>query len=985
MSGTFRYPAYMDPAQIQPESDEMLEKEVRALLEAMTLEEKMSLCQGHNEGRGVVGNGGYNRGIPRLGIPEIRMYDGPAGVTSVYETTGLPIQEMLAAAWDPDLAYDYGRVMGSENAAISGNTQLGAQYDVLRFPQYVRTRDMLGEDPFLLKALSVPETKGIQDQHTVAVLKHFAMCCQNPDFQDAEDQLVDEQTLHEIYLPAFEAAVTEGGAASVMCAYNKVNGEYASASTYLLKHVLRDLWNFKGYVMCDWGANHALTTHKGMDIEMPCGAYNSPQRLKLALQKGRLTEQDIEDAASHVLYGCGMAGYLSLVEPDADGAVRSEEGRTEPIRLPDRYEEAALKGLFQENAEICLEIARRGAVLLKNEKSALPLTPADYSGEKSVAMLGLGAVHLLSGSGQERSYGVLRRMKAPADEVRRLAGEGAHISAEIALDLFGETIPAEAFYRDEACTVPGIICTYGISKADADAFSMMPSPPDDDAKEDTEERKNVTAVGGAGLEFKGVAAADNDEDSDVAEHYFAPGESIETHMIGHETKSVCCVDETIDFTVGTLDGTVNQTYKNGPDGKAFPEGSAYTWNGYLTVPQDGEYDLIFQAIGGNAQCEVWFDGSPRRIGRTEIREGAHWPWENLVSTPEGMNITGAKVFLKKGCAYRFRIVGKAMCAEKDLQIRLSWITPQQRSADYTRALEAAAKAGKVVLFLTSDYGFQPVGTPPDDGMRKNGRPCMEIPSVQKKLLYDVKNVMKEDAKLIVVMNSGKLFSMEWHEMADAILNVFSPGQEGGTAIAELLTGRVNPGGKMAYTIPEHDSDTLITDTAEHTKKRYLGYTASDGKRYIDHDEGIFTGYRWYDRTHVRPLYTFGHGLSYTTFSYSDPEITGRKVTFTVTNTGDVRGSEIAQVYLGAAQVPDHIQMAVKQLCGFIRIEDLGPGESRRVSVTIPERSLCYWDPHAPLRVQPDGTKGKWVRTKGIRRIMVGGSSDDLPLTVQAAF
>lgn len=975
-----KYPAYIETSQIIPESAEALERKVCALLASMTLEEKMDLCHGHSEGRGIEGNGGYNPGVPRLGVPEIRMFDGPAGVTSLYETTGLPVQEMLAASWDPELAYQYGKVEGSENFAISGNTQLGSEFDIARTPQFERNRDMLGEDPFLLTRMCVPETRGIQDQHVVATLKHFAVCAQGTIIQNAPDQRVDEQTLHELYFPGFEAAAKEGGAASFMCAYNKFNGAYASANEYAQKTVLRDMWNFKGYMMSDWGSNHMLSTHKGMDMEMPHGTYNSNERLKLALKKGRLTVEDIEAAARHVLYAYGMVGYLNLVEMDSEGKVLPEEGRTEPIRIRDSYHEAVANGLLEENAEICLNVARKGAVLLKNREKTLPLTDADYTEDNSVALLGLGAVYLLSGTGQERSYGTLSRMKAPVDELRRLAGENANISGYVALDLVGQTIPGQYLFQDEALTKPGIVRTWGVADT-GESFGLL-ADFEEANKPAGDPGAPPTAVGGAGVEFKGVAAADDEEDSDVMEMRPLAENTLVTDMEGHETGSFCTVDEVIEFTTGTIDGKVNQTYKNAEDGKAFPKGSGYTWLGYLTVPYDGEYDLIFQTIGGNANCKIMLDGKKwSGIGVSEMREGAHWPWNNLVSSPEGMDISGVRVSLKAGIAYKIRVMGRADSAEKDLQLRLAWITPKQRENNYRAALEAASKAKKVVLFLTSDYAYRPVGAPPFDGFGFDYiyMPSIEIPAVQKKLLTDVKEAMDPDAKLIVAICNGNVVSMEWHEKADAILNLFSPGQEGGTAIVEILTGRVNPSGKMAITIPEHNEDTPVSITPYQTKKCYSGYTGSDGKMYVDYDEGIFTGYRWYDREDVKPLYAFGHGLSYSEFRYSDLSVSDLDVTFTVTNIGDVAGSEIAQVYLGEAKVPAHIQVARKQLCGFARLEDIQPGESRTVTITIPERSLCYWDPKKVLVSRPDGTRDKWVRTTGLRKIFVGGSSADLPL------
>ena len=977
------YPRYIETEQIRVESNEILSKKVAALLKAMTLEEKMNLCHGFTEGRGVEGNGGYNPGVPRLGVPEIRMYDGPAGVTSLYDTTGLPVQEILAAAWDPDLAYQYGKVEGSENYAISGNTQLGSEFDIVRTPQFGRNRDMLGEDPFLISALCVPETKGIQDQHVVATLKHFAVCCQDTVIQDAADQIVDEQTLHEIYFPAFEAAAKEGHAGSFMCSYNKYNGAYASANEYMQKTVLRNYWGYKGYMMSDWGSNHALTVHKGMDMEMPDGVYNSNERLHLALKKGRIVEQDIEDAAGHVLYGFGMAGYLSLVELDENDCVKEESGRTEPIRMRDRYHQLKEQGLLEENAAICLDVTRKGAVLLKNEADTLPLTGADYTGENSVAMLGLGAVSLLSGTAQERSYGTISRMKAPADEIRRLT-EGGNVVSEVGLDIFGKTIPGTHLYQDEACTKPGLVRTYGVGEDEAGPVGMaaMFAAMDNMKKDDDKKPPMPPAapIGGAGVEFKGIAVADNDDDSDVVEMRPHMDNGVAIDMPGHETGSFCCVDEILEFTTGTIDGQVNKTYKNASDGTAFPKGEGYVWRGYLTVPQDGDYDLIFQCIGGNAGAKISLDGENMlSIGSTEMREGAHWPWGNVVCSPEGMNLSGSKFHLEAGKAYKILVAARAASAEKDLQLRLSWITPQQREADYKQALAAAAKAKKVVLFITTDYSYRRVGAPMGFGFNKVTMPSLELCEIQKQFMNDVKAAMAPDAKLIIVANNGNVFSMEWHETADAILNVFSPGQEGGTAIAELLLGKVNPSGKMAVTIPEKNSDTLASDTPEHTEKRYNSYVGPDGKKYVDHDEGIFTGYRWYDKTGVKPLYPFGYGLSYTTFAYSDLSVSGTDVTFTVTNTGNVHGSEIAQVYLGEAVVPQGIQMAKKQLCGFRRLDDMAPGESRTVTVTIPERSFCYWDPNAELVTRADGTKDKWVKTTGTRKVYVGPSSAELSL------
>lgn len=969
-----KYPEYVELSQLEQESDEVLEQKVSALLAAITEAEKLDLCHGHsNPPGGQVANAGYLPGIPRLGVPEIRMYDGPAGVTSVYETTGLPVQEMLAASWDQDLAYQYGKVEGSENVAISGNTQLGSQFDVVRVPQFTRDKDMLGEDPFLTAALAVPETKGIQEAGAVATLKHFGVASIGTDMQNAADQLVDEQTLHEIVFPPFEAAAKEGRAGSFMCCYNKFGGAYASANEYAQKTVLRDMWNYKGYMMSDWGANHSLTTGKGMDMEMPTGAYNSSERILRGIEKGRLTWDDVENAARHVLYGFGMAGYLSLVQLNPDGTVQIEDGRTEPIRMRDRYAEAVQSGLLEDNAAIALEVARKGAVLLKNENLALPLTKADYTGGHKTALIGLGAKTLLAGSGQERSYGQIRKMVPPETALKELAGEGSDIVGYVGLDCFGAPIPASALFQDAALTKPGLIRSWGVEESNAEI------PPFLAAILAGNQEKPDANQGGGGKEFHGVASAEDDDEAIP----FMPqwNNNLARNVAGHKTGSFCQVDPCISFTTGTLNGKINQTYKNSPDGTAFQNGLGFTWDGYLTVPSSGVYTLILQAIGGNTCFKIKLGEQFQTIGSTELREGAQWPWGSLACTPEGMEIHGKNVQLEAGIAYPIRVCANATIDQKDLQLRLSWITPEQREQDHAQAIQAAASADKVVFFLTEDHSFQALGH--EMGfMGMAALPSLEVPAEQMALLHAVKAAMHPDAKLIVVHNNGQLYALgEVDKLADALLNVWFPGQEGGQAIAELLLGRINPSGKLALTIPARNCDTLVTDTPAHRTQRYESYE-KDGKKYIDFDEGIFCGYRWYDKEQITPLYAFGHGLSYTSFAYSDLTVQGHTLRFAVTNTGAAAGTEIAQVYLGGGIAPEGVMLAEKQLCGFARLENLQPGERREVAVTIPERSFCCWDPHAELVTRPDGTRDKWVKVAGPRTVMVGPASDVLPLTVQ---
>ena len=215
-----------------------------------------------------------------------------------------------------------------------------------------------------------------------------------------------------------------------------------------------------------------------------------------------------------------------------------------------------------------------------------------------------------------------------------------------------------------------------------------------------------------------------------------------------------------------------------------------------------------------------------------------------------------------------------------------------------------------------------------------------------------------------------------------LFKAYHPGQEGARVIAKILTGEINPSGKLSQTWPSVSADTPLTDSEAHLMERGVGIGEGTDIR-IRMTEGIFTGYRYYDREGVVPLYPFGHGLSYTAFEYGNPEIQPENdsvlVSFTIRNTGNRAGDEIAQVYLGKGQVPVYMQSAEKQLVGFARVKDLQPGETRKVLIRIPPRMLMSWDPAQTLQTRPDGTKDKWVRITGEREVLIGASSRDIRL------
>lgn len=956
-----KFPMFFTDEYFKNESRAEISQKVEALIRAMTWEEKADLCHGgaNPPFPGQVANGGYIKGVPRLGVPEIRMFDGPAGVTSVYETTGLPAEEMLASTWSRRLAYAFGDITGSENRMISGNCQLGAEVDLVRTTHFNRTRDMLGEDPFLTSELAVPLVKGIQSHHVMAVLKHFAGYVVSANPANSSNTVFDEQTLHELYLAPFEQAIHRAGAAGIMTAYNRINGTYAAASAELLWHILREQWDFKAMAMCDWGGNHSFSLPCGLDVEMPLGAYNSTQRILRFLDSGRLTENELNRAAAHVLYALGSCGYLSLVRLNEDLSVQEEAGRTEPIRMPDTYAEHT--SLLASHAETAEEIALKGTVLLKNREQTLPIR----QGERT-ALIGLGAVHPICGYGQERAYGTLRYMRSPAAAFRSIVGDTADVKTCVGIDHVGSCIPTSCLFTEKDGTFHGLKRFYGISEPDGYRPPLM-------------------SMGGEGEEFKGIAMAEESGDDEAL--HFAPADlfmpcSDAADMQGFETGVLYGIDPVLEFTCGKTD----VSYRNGPDGTAFRKGEAYTWKGYLEAPESGTYLLNLHAIGGIAVFQMNIDGRGMKdLGCTRLREGSQWPWGNLICTPEGMEISATEVTLEQGVRYPIMVYGKAMLTEKDLQLRLAWVTPSMREANRAQALEAAVSADKTVLFIHS--GFKLNKGTFAGGLSFAEHIDLELDPEQKEFLMQVAATShRHGGRLIVVAYNGSAFAMKsWIDCADALLYQWMPGQGGGSALAKLLTGVESPGGKLPQSFPDVNENTLISDTQEHPARRWYGIDSGCGYPDIQADEGIFTGYRWYDREQRQPLFEFGFGLSYTTFEYSDltidrsPEVT---ISFHVTNTGVRVGDEIVQVYLGCGSAPEHVMCAHKQLCGFERLENLQPGETRRVQITIPKRSFMYWDAKKPLRRDPDGLLSKWELAAGNRCILVGSSASDIRLRGQ---
>ncbi|MGW5422425.1 glycoside hydrolase family 3 C-terminal domain-containing protein [Streptomyces sp. NPDC003943] len=401
---------------------------VDRLLAKLTLDEKTALLHGATDPRDL-GQAGYVPGVPRLGIPALRLADGPAGVRVHEPATALPAPVMLAAAFDPALARAYGQVIGREGRALGQDVLLSPMVNLIRTPYAGRNFETFAEDPLLSADLVAAEVRGIQAEGLIATVKHLALNNQERDRMTV-DVRAGEQTLHETELRGFEAAVA-AGAGAVMAAYNKVDGVHASENRALLSDILRDRWGFDGWVMSDWGAVHstAAALTAGCDMEMPGGRYYGAA-LARAVREGRVDQAAVDTAVRRLLTVCERFGLLTGGPDGPDPADRTDPAdrptRTDPKGRPERDAAAG--------ARLALRVAVAGATLLRNEAHALPLTgPA----ARSLAVIGpTGAVPFVSGGGS--AHVVPDAAISPLDALRARAGDGATVTYALGEDPYGK-------------------------------------------------------------------------------------------------------------------------------------------------------------------------------------------------------------------------------------------------------------------------------------------------------------------------------------------------------------------------------------------------------------------------------------------------------------------------------------------------------------------------------------------------------------------
>ena len=287
-----------------------VEKRVDAILGKMTLEEKLTIIGGINDF--------YIQAIPRLGLPALRMSDGPLGVHDYGPTTAYPAGILLAASWDTALARRVGESMGKDARARGVHFLLAPGMNIYRAPMNGRNFEYFGEDPYLASRTAVSVVEGIQSQGVIATVKHFLANNMEYGRMDHSSD-VDERTLREIYLPAFEASVKEAKAGAAMDAYNLVNGIYMTQNNLLNNEILKKEWGFDGILMSDWGATHdgIVAANAGLDLEMPSASFMSRRTLVPSMQSGQVSMATIDDKVRRILRKAIQFGFYDREQTDA--------------------------------------------------------------------------------------------------------------------------------------------------------------------------------------------------------------------------------------------------------------------------------------------------------------------------------------------------------------------------------------------------------------------------------------------------------------------------------------------------------------------------------------------------------------------------------------------------------------------------------------------------------------------------------------------
>lgn len=825
--------------------------------------------------------------IPRLGIPAYNWWTELLhGAMGTVPTTNFPEPIGLAATFDQNLVHDVASVISDENRGLhalarrtghlgrigTGLDTWSPNINLFRDPRWGRGQETYGEDPYLTARMAVAYVTGMQGQDpdlpdVISSPKHYAVHSGPELTRHSANVNLSMHDLEDTYLPAFRAAIVEGHAGSIMCAYNSIDGQPACANDLLLKERLRGAWGFGGYVVSDCDAvkdiadNHKFVPDQAAAVAaaMKAGVDNecngdtlgdngtvASDRYKEALQRGLITVADIDRALVRLF-------SARLRNGDLAGVKSTKPAPNLPLTTP-------------AHSALALLAAEKSIVLVKND-GLLPLKPGTR-----IAVVGplADSTHVLRGNYSSMQsappISVLNGLKS--------AMPGAKIThAPFGPSLTdGDSVPVTALLTPDG--KPGLRAQYFNATYVPPPVSNLPSSFMERMKAETDRRKafKYAAKPVVSRIESGIAARGN-ELAQVADN----------HRV--------------------------------------------VWTGFLVPPETGTYRIGLTGFMGS----VTIDGKP-------VAGLDHPVWGGMPKLTDYR--------LAKGKHYKLRVVTEAHGLSG---IDLKW---QMISEHPEAALQAAAAKSDVIVAvvgLSSDLEGEemPVHV---DGFSGGDKTSLDIPADQRALLEQAKATGKP---LVVVVMNGSPVALQWaKDNADAIVEAWYSGQAGGLAVANVLSGKTDPAGRLPLTFYGSVADLPPFDDYSMKGRTY---------RY-------FQG---------KPVYPFGYGLSYTTFTYAPLVIApvngavenGLRVTTEISNTGSRDGDEVAELYITPPQFDGAPRLALR---GFQRVS-LKAGEHRNVTIELSPRDLSF------------------VTADGVRQIVPGhytigvGSGQPQPGTATAGF
>lgn len=781
--------------------------------------------------------------VDRVGLPAIKMSDGPNGVrgdgaNGLTPGVVVPTGIALGSTWDPALVERIGDLLGKEAERRNVHVLLGPTVNLMRTPIGGRTFECYSEDPELSARLAVGWVRGVQSHDVAVTVKHFVANDSEIERMTVDARLA-ESTLRELYLRPFEAAVIEANAWGIMSAYNQVDGRFCAENPRLLREILRDEWGFDGVVVSDWGGAHdtVLCAEGGLTIAMPGPRSPYGDDLLAAVERAAVDEVDVDARVEEL---------LRLV--DRTHAV--ERLASAPEQSVDHPDERAL----------CREAAVASIVLVRNLGDALPLA-ADAVG--SVAVIGQNAAETRTMGGGSSALNALPSTPI-LDALRdRLGADRVTYAKGVSIDKMLPTVRGAQLRRPD---------------------------------------------GGEGLLVEHRDGAD--------------------------------VDRPIVAT-GTVGASVLTAFGSVPDGIEGPV-SNVTLVGEVVPERSGRY-RVGGVLSGKGRITfgdtVVVDDPERRLPRGEWLFGY------------GCEEQTVEVDLEAGVPVPLRMATTLIRGFGAISFGM---TPVDSAALLDDAVAAAEDADVAVVVVGTTDQWETEGV---------DRTTIALPGEQDEL---VRRVAATATPTVVVVNAGAPVAMPWADEVDAIVVAYFAGQETGPAVAAVLTGDADPGGRLPVTYPRRLEDTPA----------WPHYRPVDGVQ--TYGEGRFIGYRGHEANGVAPQWPFGHGLSYGTSTWSDARLStaevagdGRvTVSVDVANTGDRPATDVVQVYVTSPN-PD---LPPKVLAGFAKVH-LEPGESTTSEVALGPVAWRRWDDDAH----------QWTVDAGAREVVVAASATDerfrLPLRV----